>query len=278
MSISSKALLVNMRISQWIGRRIDKRATSTVETTHLTDSRVGNYTKKLLPGAKELDNIQRLAGAARVFFYSQTLPWCADGSRIISSKNYLDFVNAFRSKKTEFDQAVESFLTQYPMLKEEAKAKLGDLFTENDYPSEMYLRQSFNCDITFMPVPDIGDFRVELSSQERDAFIQSMKDVEKTALQDCYKRLHEVVSKAATKLNDPDAVFRDSLINNIRDICTLMPKLNITDDTQLDGMRIDIEKIINSVSPDAVREIGTTRYNVAKQLSDITSKMSSFMG
>lgn len=278
MSILSKGLLVNVSISQWGGRRIDKRATSTVETSHATEGKVGNYTKKLLPNAKELDHIQKLAGAIRVFFFEQTLPWCSDGSRIISAKNYLEFTSAFTAKKSEFDSAVASFLTQYPILKDEAKIKLGDLYREADYPAALSLQHAFSCGVTFMPVPDVADFRVDLSDQEKAAFESNMRDVEANAVRECYTRLYDVASKAVAKLNDPDAVFRDSLIDNIRELCQFMPKLNITDDATLEATRQSLLAVINSASPDAMRDVGTTRYDTAKQLSDITSKMSAFMG
>src|SRR5437773_536002 len=105
MSLSNKAILVNLSISQWVGRRIEKSAKETVETAHTTDKRVGNYTKKLLPGAKELEEIQRLAGAIRVFFYTNTAPWLNDGSRIISSKHYMEFTAEFRQMKGVLDRA-----------------------------------------------------------------------------------------------------------------------------------------------------------------------------
>ena len=277
MSISNKALLVSLNISQWVGRKLDRKATDTVEKTHTTEARVGNYTKKLLPGAEELDAIQRNAGNIRVFFYEQTLPWCADGSRIISSKNYMDFVAEFRNKKSQFDKAVDTFILQYPRLQEEAKKKLGDLYCETEYPTVEYLTEAFNCDITFMPLPDVGDFRVELSEQEKKTFIDSMVKVERDAMKECWNRMHDVVSKAALKLNDPDAIIRESLIQNIQEMCQLMPKLNVTDDPQLEAMRQDVEKVANTISTQAVREFGTARHEAADKLMAITSKMAGFM-
>ena len=87
MSLSNKALLVYLSISQWTGRRTDQTATASVETAFGTDRKVGNYSKNLLPGAKELELIKSQAHAIRRFYYENTLPWMTDGSRILSSKN-----------------------------------------------------------------------------------------------------------------------------------------------------------------------------------------------
>src|ERR1051326_3676415 len=122
MSLSHKALLVDLSISAWTGRKLDRQATSTVETTHNTAARVGNYTKRLLPDAKELDEVNKIAGSIRVWLYSQTLPWASEGYRILKSSNYLDFTAEYRAKKAEFERAVESLVIAYPDLKERAKA------------------------------------------------------------------------------------------------------------------------------------------------------------
>lgn len=275
--LSNKALLVSLNISQCVFRKLDKRATETVVQTHATEHAVGNYTKKLLPGAKELDNIQRIAGNIRVFFYEQTLPWCADGSRIISSKNFLDFTSAFHSKRVEFEQAVAEFINAYPTLKEQARAKLGDLFNPLDYPSELYLKNMFNCQVNFMPMPDVADFRVEITDQERDTFLKTMHTVESNALKECYQRMHDLVSKAALKLQEPDAIIRESLIGNIQDLCSLMPKLNVNDDADLEATRVEVENIVKGISVAEVREIGVKRNEAATALSNAMSKMNSFM-
>lgn len=278
MAITNKALIVNMKISAWTGRKLDKVATNTVQTSHLTEDGAGNYTKKLLPGAEELREINRIAGAIRVFFHEQTLPWFSDGSRILSSKNYLDFTQSFRIKKSEFDSAVAVFLDKYPVLCEQARLKLGDLFRETEYPTVAGLRNAFECEIAFMPVPDVGDFRVEILDSEKDAFLNRMQEIESNAMRECWTRLYEVVSKASARLQSPEALIRDSLIQNIADICALLPKLNVSDDPDLEAMRANVETLVSGISAYECRESKDARNEAAAKLNDITSKMSAFMG
>src|SRR5580704_5442944 len=110
MSLAHKALLASLTISQWTGRKLDKTATGTVETTHATEKRVGNYTKKLLPGAKELEEIARIAGAIRQYFYDQTAPWHADGARMIKAQSYMEFCHEFQRMRCEYEAAVSAFI------------------------------------------------------------------------------------------------------------------------------------------------------------------------
>lgn len=277
-TLSSKALLAILNIRQWTGRRHDRRATDTVEIAHNSDRNVGNYTKKLLPSAKELEEIQKQAGYLRQFFYRETLPWYADGSRILSSKNYLDFTTAFRIRKAEFDNAVQEFLNAYPILKEQAKHKLGQLYQENEYPTASYLTAAFGCEISFMPIPDVDDFRVNLIDEEKQAFEKRMRETENKAMMECWQRLHGAVSHAVTRLQDTDSQVRESLIDNIKEICIVLPKLNFSDDPKLEQMRNEVEKVAASIDLGACRSSVITRTRAATELDQIIGKMSSFMG
>lgn len=278
MGLKTNALLIAVNISQWAGRKLDRRATNTVEVTHATQERVGNFTKKLLPGAQELEAIQASANAIRKYFYENTLPWAADGARIISSQNYLPFTTEFRARKQAFDSHVGNFLSQYPTLRENAKQKLGDLFSEAEYPEADQLARKFTCEIMVMPIPDVSDFRVEISDAEKQVFLDSMARVEKEALAECYSRLFSVVSKAAERLKDPEARFKESLIGNITELIDLLPRLNPIDDPTLNSLRAEVSQVINKVSAESVRASETTRSETAQKLSDIADKMEVFMG
>lgn len=274
--LSQRALLVSVNISQWAGRRIDKRATETANLSHKASSTAGNYHKKLLPNAVELKEVSAIASKAREYFYTQTLPWMADGSRIISSKNYLPFVAEMRKIKADFDSAVKGFEAAYPRLKAEAVKQLGDLYDADEYPED--IASKFKIETNYLPMPDVEDFRTEISDTEKREFLSKMREVEGAAMRDCWDRLHKVVKTAATKLAEPDAIFRDSLVENISEIVNLLPKLNITEDANLEKSRLEIEKLVAGLSPETLRVNSKERDKASKKLAEIESKMGAFMG
>jgi hypothetical protein len=278
MSLAGKAMVVSLNISQSTFRKFDQRATSTVESTYATTEKVGNYNKKLLPGAVELEEVHRIGRSIREYYYEQTLPWMNDGSRIISSRNYLDFTNAYRKRKGEWEQAVATFMHEYPALRDEAKIKLGDLYAETDYPTVAQLAHKFSCEVAFMPVPDIGDFRVEVLDSEKEAFLNRMREVESNAMRECWRRLYDVVQHAVGKLQTPGAQFKNTLIENITDMCKLLPRLNVTDDPELENMRRQVETLASKISPDMCRSSDGVRSAAASALADTMSKMSAYMG
>lgn len=269
--LSQRALLVSLNISQWVGRKMDKRATNTANTAHRADASAGSYTKKLLPGAEELEKVNALAAQARKFFYENTLPWMSDGTRIISSKNYLKFVEGMRKTKDEFSRAVKDFEAEYPRLKAEAVKRLGDLHDPEDYPENIGAK--FSMQDTYLPLPDAKDFRVEISEAERREFQRKMKEVESQAMRECWSRLRDVVKTASDRLANPDAIFRDSLIENIKEVAALMPLLDISTDSKLDDARREVEAIVKNLSPDVLRDNRGERDKASKALKDIESRM-----
>lgn len=278
MKLSDKALLVHVQISQWTGRKFDKRATETVKTSHHTDKHAGNFTKKLLPGSKELERIGTLAGQIRKFFYEETLPWMSDGARIIKGDQYLPFTREFTKRQNEFNGAVDKFLAVYPHLRDAAKNSLGDLYSPDEYPEVTRLSRKFNCDVQVMPMPDADDFRTDISDEDRKKFVETMIQVERDAIQDVWNRIHEVVETAAQKLADPSGKFKDSLIGNVEETCELIPRLNVTDDKNLETVTSKLAKVVESIDTESIRKNSKDRQNAADALKDILKSMGPFMG
>ncbi len=278
-ALSQRALLVSVSLSQWTARRLSQEATETVSSAYNTDSSAGGYTKKLLPGATELQSVNVVGTQIRKYFYEQTLPWMSDGSRIISAKNHLKFATEFRKMKNEFETAVASFVSAYPSLQAKAQVTLGKLYNSAEYPDASEIGDKFKCEVNYLPLPDVKDFRVEVSEAEKRAFVEKMKQVETAASRDAWDRLHSVVKNAAEKLMKPDAIFRDSLLENVQDICNLLPSLNISEDPKLETARRDVEKLLNGIgSADTIRNDTTKRKDAAKALKNITDSMGAYMG
>jgi hypothetical protein len=60
----------------------------------------------------------------------------------------------------------------------------------------------------------------------------------------------------------------------------MLPALNISDSPELEQARLDVKKLIDGMRVDELRddENKKSRKDAAKALSDITDKMSAFMG
>lgn len=281
MSLIDKALLVQLNISQWTARKYDRKATQNVAVNFNTTTSAGRYNKALLPMNDYLDRVHKKTTLIRTKFYTNTSPWGIEGTFMLSSKNYLPFTNEFRKEKGEWQYLVDDFLNNYKDLKDNAKRFLNDLYDETDYPPQDMLAKKFSMDLAIFPVPST-DFRVAIGDEE---LAEIQKDVERRvmdaqnhAMQDLWDRLYKQVEHMTEKLSDPKAIFRDSMVDNARELCSLLPRLNFTDDPNLENLRQQVEANIARHHPDALRNDPDLRQDTAAEAKAIMEKMKTFMG
>lgn len=281
MKLSDKALLVQLSISQWTARKYDKRATEQVASANSAVNAAGRYNKSLLPMNDFLSNVHQKSTLIRKKYYANTLPWGIDGTQILPSANYLAFMNEFRKEKYEWQMIVNQFLAEYESLKYDAQRLLGNLYSDTDYPSKDEIASKFNMDMAIMPVPS-GDFRVDIADEELARITSDVEarvqDAAQSAMDEAWNRLHERVQHMAEKLADPAAVFRDTLVENTREICSVLSRLNFTDDPNLEAMRLEVEQSLTKHHPDALRNDPDLRRNKAAEANDIMKRMGAFMG
>lgn len=269
--LQERAMLVNLNIRGWSARKRDKNIGKEVERAHqATDA--GNF-NKLLIDKTALKPLENLSGVMRDTHYKMTLPWGDNGDRLLPATMYFDYVNTFRDLRSRFDSAVRDFVTNYPTYKQAARKRLGSMYDPEDYPDVSVIAQKFSAKPSFLPVPDAKDFRVDLGEE---AVGEIRKDIEKEmanrqleATKDLWSRLKDVVSRIHERLSDPEAIFRDSLIENAQTLCALAQKLNFTNDPDLEHTRKDIEHRLCRVAPQRLRDDKTVRALVADAAADI---------
>jgi hypothetical protein len=280
MNLNDRALLVQLSISQWTARKYDKKATRQVTDANNSATSAGRFNKALLPMNDHLDNVHKKATLIRQKYYENTLPWGIDGTMMLPTSNYLNFMSEFRREKGEWESLVQTFVDNYDQLKLNAERLLGNLYDAADYPAKWEIMDKFRMDMVVYPVPS-SDFRVSIASEELTRIQQDVerrvKDAEQTALKEVWTRLFDRVKHMAEKLADPKAIFRDSMVDNAREICALLPRLNFNDDPQLEAMRQEVEmKLIKH--PEALRNDPDLRRDTAAEARAIMDRMSVFMG
>jgi hypothetical protein len=281
MNLSDKALLVQLTISQWNARKYDKRVTKDVAASHGTITEAGRYNKSLLPLNDYLDRVHKKSTHIRNKFYENTLPWGLEGTMMLPSANYLAFMTDFRKEKAEWQSLVRDFTDNYEQLKQDARRFLNALYNEADYPSLLDIKMKFHMDMAVFPVPN-NDFRVSIGDAELTAIQQDVErrvtEAQSKAMNEVWQRLYDRVKHMADKLADPKAIFRDSMIENAREICSILPRLNFADDPNLESLRQEVEMGIANHHPDALRNDPDLRRETADEAKRIADLMRGFMG
>ena len=274
--IGSNAMLIDLNISVWTGRKMDKKVSEEVDASKGTKARAGNYHKKLMAGSNKLENIQKIVTAVRAWNYQQTLPWSDGGSRLLPMKNFFNYKETLNNFENQFTRAVDEFIEEYPQLVSSSAFTLGDLFDRGEYPTADSLKDKFKFKFVFSPVPDAGDFRIEvedsakaeLEAQYKSYYEQKLAD----AMADAWTRLHETLTHISERLDYTDEnkkKFWDSTITNATELCSLLSNLNVTNDPKLEDARQKLEKALSGIEPSDVRESEAIRSSVKSKVDAI---------
>ena len=280
MNLNDRALLVQLSVSQWTARKYDKKVTNEVASAHGTTTAAGRYNKSLLPMNDYLDRVHKKTTHIRTKFYENTLPWGIEGTMMLPTSNYLQFMTDFRKEKGEWQYLVNEFVGNYDQLRLDAKRLLGSLYNDEDYPDESDVSRKFKMDMAIFPVPST-DFRVAIASDELTRIQQDVEkriaDAQTTAMKEVWDRLYDRVKHMAEKLADPKAIFRDTMVENTKELCALLPRLNFMDDPNLEQLRQQVEATLLK-HPEALRNDPDLRRDTAAEAKAIMDKMSVFMG
>lgn len=287
-NITDRAMLVNLSIKQWTANRHDKRASAEVAHNHNSSVEMGRYQKQLLSKGALLA-IKQAANSARTDHYELTLPWSDSGARILSSTGFMRYSERMRKHDSAFWTAVDTFVNEYPDLVNEARRMLNGLFNPAEYPSVRSIRDFFAFGFNVLPMPSADDFRVNLGTAEtariRSEIESQVNASIAGAMSDVWTRMRDVVSHMASKLraynvDANDGVsnpFRDSLVQNIRDLVEILPALNLTDDPDVDAFTQRMRNELCHHSPDTLRASSFAREETAAAAERILSQMEAFI-
>lgn len=289
--LASKAVLTNLTVSMWGARTLDKEAAEKVLADNKAAAGAGWFGKRLIVRGR-MKEISRYGDGGRVFHNRTTQPWIDGGVRILPVALYQDYIKGIKEHREGFEKAVKNFLKDYPTHVQEAKAELGDLFDEDEYPTVEKLKKSFKFDVVITPCPDSDDFRVALDGADMaqikadlEARVKSQVDL---AVKHAGERLFEHVEKMAEKLKAykpadkenkkrAESSFRDSMVDNLKKLSDIIPAFNLTNDPALDKIHKRVVKELCDTSADYLREDEVVRKKVQKSAESILKDIKGFM-
>jgi len=288
-SIASSAVLIDLSISTWTGRKLDKRASNDVTAQNNAAKGVANVHKKLLGDCAELDAVQKFAANARNAHYAMTMPWSDLGMRLCPTKKYIDsngYERTMTELQTEFFRLTEAFLSAYDWEIQNAQLKLGALFSSDDYPSRDSLAAKFKFRFVAIPLPDAGDWRLDIGNEAatamREQYEKFYGDQLREAMADVWKRAHEALTKMSERLDYADdttkKVFRDTLVTNVQEIVDLLDTMNITADPAMTEAHKRLDAAMQGITPDALREDAYLRAQTKRQVDDVRKIIDSLPG
>lgn len=283
-SLSRAAMLVDLSFSQWTGRKKDKTTSDeVVAAKHAKSKKAASVYNALLGDCKELEDISKFVSKARVNHMRLTLPWNDTGTRLLPVKATMEYAQFISDTQNEFERLVKVFLARYPQLRHMAAFELGDLFDADNYPDVSALESKFALRCEYTPVPSCGDFRLDVDTEVMEEMRVQYEEVlarrMAQATQDMWERLHKQLKQMADRLGTEDGtptgkpnVFRDSLVENAKELVGLLDMLNPAGDKALDEAKRDLMNALNGVDPETLRQAPTVRQSTLSKINEMLDK------
>lgn len=280
-TLRDKAVLVRFTMSYWGARKFDKEVGARVLKAAGAKPKVGHFLKRLLP-KEALEDHKELQRRVTAYHKSCSMRWMDEQVRIMPVVMLSEYDKAMKKFEKEAQQLDREFFNKYGSYMKEGMHLQGKMAKKEDYPSEDAIKQKFGFVFRSFPLPDISDWRLdvpvaEMERMKKDAEA-AVKEAMADALMELWEQIYLLVHHAAETLGDRDKTFRNTLFENIKKICTRLPKLNLTNDPKLEELRKELEAKLGKQTPDEVRASDGLRSKVASDAKAIVRKMEAYMG
>lgn len=282
--IATSSMLVELNISCWTARKLDKKVSEEVDAAKNTKVKAGNYHKHLLAGNPHLEAVNKYAAKVRLWNTKQTIPWSDSGGRIVTMENLFNggYKSQLDDHKAEFERLADNFIQVYPTLISAAAFQLGDLFDRDEYPEPEAVAKKFRFQYTLMPLPTSGDFRIDIGEQVKNELMQHYEahfnERLNVAMRDVWGRLHECLSHMSERLASDEEgnrkVFHGTLLTNAREMVGLLRRLNVTNDPKLEEARRDLEAALTNADTESIKDSDYLREAVKNKVDAIINKYS----
>ena len=286
MDVRNYATLCKLKVRKWGGRVKDKKAArQSAKEAGAVDGAYSTY-KRLFAGVEDrLRAVNTVLDAARTRHYEMTLPWSVtgsddrgrrDGPRLLANTLFMEYITEMGAAKQQTQQVLGELERAYPSMIVDAKRNLGNGFDIKQYPTSSDIKDYFDLEFEFMPVPAGADYK-GLPGQQVTALAnklnKSMQQCMENALADVWHRAYTRVQKMQERLADPKNIFHDTLVSNIRELAALLEHLNATRDPRIDKVRQQIEANLCRLEPEDLRKDLSKRALTAKLAQEILDDM-----
>lgn len=218
-------------------QRTDRETSEKVKTSEHLGQNSGKWIKELFPPAA-MAAIRKLDGEAQKYHSAVTLPFDT-GCGILPAVLIMDYSAKMREFKGRRELLIAEFCSKYPEFIEWARKEHNGTFDESLYPPIEEVGRKFYFRTEPIPVPDSCHFESTVTSLlgiDAQSVTQRVQDAALDAQRELLKRMIEPVAHMARTLAKDSPKIFDTLTGNISEIASLVPKLNLAGDTELDAL------------------------------------------
>lgn len=239
--------------------------------------------KRLLDTKHELyRRVTGIRGDATTYWRCLTIPYPEPGIRLIQRSKLGAFVVRMEDLRAELAGAAAELQAHYHVLRDKARADLGALFSESDYPARIDSEFGLDWDFPSVTPPEyLRQLHPELYEREeariRARFEQAIELAEDAFTDELAKMVAHLAERLAGDVDGKAKTFRDSALANLRTFFDRFRDLSIRSSPELDQLVTQAQGLVAGIDPADLRKSRNTRAVVAQGLSELGAALDGLM-
>jgi len=288
-SLASSAVLVSVDISVWSATKQDRGISDEVTTSKNADKSAGRYVKNLLANHPKHKAVVNYRQTIYNWLQRRTYRW-NQSQQLLPSIDVPKFKQEYHEHEIAFHALVDSLVTDYDSIVSDMAFKQGTMFNRADYPSAEQVKTKFSLNLYVSEVPT-NDFRCGIAKDIADDLFTTLSNqaqgIIDSIAQEQSERMVEVMESIShccgvdeyeygNEVRTKRRKIYEGTLQKARDYIESFKRFNLKNDSGLELARASLEKVLNGVKAEDIRDSDAVRHHVKEGIDDILSKFGSF--
>lgn len=291
-SLATSGMLVHVDVNVWSATKQDRGISNEVTTAKKADQHAGKYVKNLLADHPKHKAIVNYRQTIYNWVKRRTYRW-NNAQDYLPSVDMPKFKQEYNAHEASFHKLLGEFLTEYDSIVSDMAFKQGDMFDRNDYPAKEELASKFGVRLFVSEVP-MSDFRCAIAqdiaddlfttySNQAEEIVSHVMVEQQTRFLDVMKSISHCcgVDETGVDANTGETKTKkrkiyDTTILKAKEMCESFKEFNLTDSPELEEARASLERALEGVDAELIRESDAVRTSVKEDIDSILGKFGSF--
>jgi hypothetical protein len=291
-SLASSAVLVSVDVNVWSATKQDRVISNEVTASKNADKSAGRYVKNLLADHPRHKAIVNYRQTIYNWVKRRTYRW-NNSQDLLPSVDMPKFKAEYHEHQASFNKLLTEFIATYDGIVSDMAFKQGDMFDRNDYPAKEQLVSKFGVQLFVSEVP-MSDFRCGIASdiaedlfatysQQAQEIVSHVMVEQQSRFIDVMKSISHCCGVDEIGVDDNTGETKtkkrkiyDTTIQKAKEMCDTFKGFNLSGDPELEQARASLERALNGVTAEDIRESDAVRHAVKEDIDDILGKFSAF--
>ena len=286
-TLASSSVLVSIDVNVWSATKQDRVISDEVTRGKNADSSAGRFVKNLLADDthhKKIANYRQT-----IYNWLQRITYEFNkAQRLLPTVEMEKFMVEYREHESEFYRLLDNFSLNYSSIVSDMAFKQGDMFNRNDYPTVDEVKSKFGIKLFVSEVPT-QDWRCQIADDIardlKDQYQVQCNDIVNNLLNEQIERFVDVMESiehccgVVEMVNVDDGAVKskkrkiyDTTIEKAKNYCSLYRKFNLSNNKQLEEAVNQLDKALNGINAEVLRESEAVRAKVKDDVGSILSK------